>query len=235
MPLFPSTRQTFVDSLRSEDQGTRQRAFETLVAVYWKPLYKTARLRWGKSNEDAQDLTQSFLTRVLEQDWLGSYRKDKGSFRTYLLTLFDRFSANEQKSAERVKRGGGLMQLDFDAAEAELERQPDRSSSIEEAFHHEWQRSVFALSVEEFRVDCEKTGRARRFTIFEAYDLADESARPKYDALAEQLGVPATTITNELFAARKRLRELVMEKLRELTVSDQEFRAEARALMRPDE
>lgn len=229
--MFPTTRRTFVEALRSDDIEERQRAFETLVAVYWKPLYKTARRRWGKSNEDAQDLTQSFLTRVLENDWLSEYDPQRGSFRTYLLTLFDRFSANEQKSAQRLKRGGNVLQLDFDSAEFELERQSDGGFSAEEAFHREWRRSVFTLAIDLLRRECEQTRRARRFAILEAYDLATDAERPTYDQLAARFGVPSTTVTNELSAARRRLRELVVEKLRELTASEQEFRAEASALL----
>ena len=45
--------------------GTR--AFDTVVACYWKPLYKYARVAWRRSPEDAEDLTQSFFTRAFEK------------------------------------------------------------------------------------------------------------------------------------------------------------------------
>lgn len=228
---FPPTRRTFVEALRSEDAAERRRAFETLVSLYWKPLYKTARLKWRKSNEDAKDLTQSFLTRVAESEPLASYQPEKGSFRNYLRVLFERFISNQEKAAQRLKRGGGTEELDFASAEAELERHSSNDLTAEELFHREWTRSLFSLGIETLREACKTGGRSRRFEIFEAYDLSDEASRPNYEELARRFAVPATTITNELAAARRQLRTIILEKLREVTVSEEEFRGEARSLL----
>jgi hypothetical protein len=43
--------------------------------------------------------------------------------------------------------------------------------------------------------------------------------------------VPETKITNDLAAARRKFREIVLDALREVTATEQEFRAEARALL----
>jgi DNA-directed RNA polymerase specialized sigma24 family protein len=47
-----------MDAARSADPLERERALETLFEAYWKPVYKYIRLRWNKTPEDAQDLTQ---------------------------------------------------------------------------------------------------------------------------------------------------------------------------------
>jgi len=54
--------------------------------------------------------------------------------------------------------------------------------------------------------------------------------RPTYGALAAELGLTPIQVTNYLAAARRSLRRLVLRRLRRLTASDAEFRAEARAL-----
>jgi hypothetical protein len=41
---FPTTRRSVVLALSSDDAAARTRAFDTLVALYWKPLYKYARV-----------------------------------------------------------------------------------------------------------------------------------------------------------------------------------------------
>ena len=38
--LFPSTRRSVVEALRSEDVAERSRAYDTLAGIYWKPVYK---------------------------------------------------------------------------------------------------------------------------------------------------------------------------------------------------
>jgi hypothetical protein len=70
---FPTTRWSLIVAARSQQTEERQRALNTLIAGYWKPVYKYVRLRWGKDNEQAKDLTQEFFARLLEKDFLENY------------------------------------------------------------------------------------------------------------------------------------------------------------------
>src|SRR5262245_62236490 len=79
--------------------------FEALCSRYWKPIYHYYRVGWGKSNEDAKDLTQAFLVWVLQGKSLEGYLPARGSFRAYLKTLLKRFAQHEQESRESQKRG----------------------------------------------------------------------------------------------------------------------------------
>lgn len=226
---FPTTRRSVVLALASADADERTRAFDTLVACYWKPLYKYARVAWRRSREDAEDLTQSFFTRAFEKESLATYDAGKASFRTFLRVLFDRQVSNEWKAGQRIKRGGGEVHLDFDSAEAEIGRE-SAALSPEEYFQREWVRSVFALAVERLKERAEREGKRIHFAIFEAYDLDDDRGL-SYRELATRFDLPETQVTNYLAAMRRRFRELVLEALREVTATDAEFRAEARALL----
>ena len=221
---FPTTRRSVVLALASDDADERTRAFDTLVALYWRPLYKYSRVAWGRSPQDCEDLTQSFFARAVESESLSAFDPGKASFRTFLRMLFDRHSANEAKAAHRLKRGGGAAQIDFADAEAELHDAPSRSP--EELFHQEWVRSVFALAIDRLRADVSP----RHFALFEAYDLSDDR-EVSYRDLATRFDLPETSVTNHLSATRRRFREIVLETLREATATEQEFRAEARALL----
>ena len=75
------------------------RPLEALIRVYWKPIYTYIRLKWGKDNEDAKDLTQAFFTRALEKEFFQRYDPAKARFRTYLRICVDGFLSNERKSA----------------------------------------------------------------------------------------------------------------------------------------
>ena len=67
--------------------------------------------------------------------------------------------------------------------------------------------------------------------MFEQYDLAgDDRDRPTYAELARRLGLSSSEVTNELAAARREFRKLVLEALREQCATDEEFEAESRAL-----
>ena len=91
-------------------------------------------------------------------------------------------------------------------------------------------RSVFAVAVDRLRERCERDGKHVPFAIFEAYDLDDDRG-VSYRELAARFDIPESQVTNYLAAMRRRFREVVLDALREVTATDQEFRAEARALL----
>ena len=237
MGSFPTTRYSIVAASASDHADVRRAAFGALVTAYWKPVFKYVRLKWHAPPEEAADLTQGFFLRAFEKNFFGSFDARQARFRTYLRTCLDGFVANARKADHRQKRGGHLeiVPLDFDGAERELQRQaPNAIDDFDAYFHREWLRALFAEAAARLRTACAARDRASRFTLFERYDLADEDeARPTYAALAGELGLSAAVVTNELAAARREFRRLVLEILREQCGSDEEFDAEARAFMRP--
>ncbi len=228
---FPLTRGSAIAALQSNQTPVRDRAFEALVTTYWKPVYKYLRIKWRKSNEDAKDLTQAFFTRVLEKEFFRKYDPSKSRFRTFLRTCLDGFTANEAKAARTQKRGGDvlLLPLDFHQAEAELKHV---DLSPDECFEKEWVRSLFSVALEQLRHHCDKTGHQTHFRIFEKYDIdRDPDSKLSYRELSLELGIPETAVTNYLAYARREFRKAVLQKLRETTGSEEEFRNEARRLL----
>ena len=223
--IFPTTRRSVVEALRHADPAERTRTCDTLVAIYWKPLYKFARMAWRHSAEDAEDLTQGFLARMYEKESLAGFDPGKAAFRTYLRLLFERYAANEAKAATRMKRGSGSRALDFDEAEREVGAIA-AAASPDDLFYRDWVRSVFALALERLRASVD----AEPFALFEAYDLSDDKT-VSYRDLAERFSMRETAVTNHLSAVRKKFRAAVLETLRDATATDDEFRTEARALL----
>jgi RNA polymerase sigma factor (sigma-70 family) len=233
---FPQTRRSVVLAARDADPEVRRQAWEALVASYWKPVYKVLRVRWRLDREDAEDLTQGFFAAAFAKGTFERYDPSKARFRTYVRTCLDGFTANEHKAARRLKRGGGQerLPLDFAGAEAELLRHgAGEGLEPDEYFHREWVRSLFDLAVGDLRRWCNAAGKQVHFQLFEKYDLEgpDSPERPSYAALAAEHGLPVTQVTNYLAAIRRELRRLVLERLRELTGSEEEYRAEARSVL----
>jgi DNA-directed RNA polymerase specialized sigma24 family protein len=231
---FPVTNHSAIANARSEDQVARQRALDTILTSYWKPVYKYVRLKWQASNEDAKDLTQGFFANAFEKDHFANYDATKASFQTFLRTCLDGFVANERKAGNRLKRGGGMdhYSLDFAAAEDELASHAVTSTiNPEDYFHREWVRWMFTLALEVFRQRCEESGRTVHFQLFERYDLNDDNSHVSYASLGKEFGLEPATVNNYLAAARRDFRRIVLEKLREITATDEEFRTEARSLL----
>ena len=232
---FPDTSWSAVLGVRSDDQTLRARSLETLAEVYWKPVYKHVRLRWRRAPEDAQDLTQEFFSRALEKGFFDAWDPARGRFRTFLRVCLDGFLANEAKAAGRQKRGGGILHLplEFERAEGEITMAPiPAPDNIERYFDAEWARSLFELTVESLKAACDREGKTIPFRVFERYDLeASEQLRPTYGDLAAEMGIPVTQVTNHLSWARRRFRALLLERLRALCATDEEFQKEARSLL----
>lgn len=219
---------------QSEDPGTRRRALEVLVSSYWKPVYKYLRLKWNMSNEDAKDLTQGFFTRALDTPFFERFDPSRATFRTYLRLGLDGYAANEHKAARRIKRGGGAehVALDFETAEGELRHIDVPAGADPDAlFRQEWIRSLFTTAVETLRERCDAEDRETTFRVFERYDLEAGPARPSYADLAREFDLPVTQVTNYLAWARRELRAIVLERLRELAGSDAEFRDDVRDIL----
>ena len=233
---FPVTNHSAIANAGSTDQVTRQRALDIILTSYWKPVYKYIRLKWQANNEDAKDLTQGFFANAFEKDHFARYDAAKASFQTFLRTCLDGFVANERKAGSRLKRGGDMdhYSLDFAAAEDELASHAATALNPEAYFHREWVRWMFTLAVESFRHRCEESARTVHFQLFERYDLNDDNSDVSYASLAQEFGLEPATVNNYLAAARRDFRRIVLEKLREITATDEEFRTEARSLLGVD-
>ncbi|MGO9896143.1 MAG: RNA polymerase sigma factor [Bryobacteraceae bacterium] len=215
---FPSTQLTLLEAAA----GLPNEALERVIALYWKPVYRFIRLKFGKDNEDAKDLTQSFFATAIERDLFGRFDPSRASFRTYLKMAVERFAANEHAALKRQKRGG---EVEFQPAGEDAAT----TDSPERLFEREWQRQLFGLAVDDLRALCERGGKQLHFRIFEAYDLAEGEPR-SYAGLAALHGVAETTVTNHLAWARRTLRALVMERIRGVTSGERELRDEMRRI-----
>jgi RNA polymerase sigma factor (sigma-70 family) len=233
---FPATRHSVVRDLGSEDPVRRAAAFDALARSYWRPVYVYVRLRWRRSAEDAQDLTQEFFMRAFEREYLSRYDPARARFRTFVRTCLDGFLANQGKAASRLKRGGGYIidavdfaRFDEDLAAHARSDEPDP----ERWFHREWVRGLFADAVDRLRVRADHDSHRVAFTLFQRYDIDEPigGSRPTYASLARETGLSPTDVTNQLAWARRTFREIVLEMLSEICASDDEFRAEARDLL----
>jgi RNA polymerase sigma-70 factor (ECF subfamily) len=214
---FPSTQESLLVAAAA---GLPNEALDRVVALYWKPVYRYIRLKFGKNNEDAKDLTQGFFAAGLQRDFFARFDPVKASFRTYLRMAVERFAASQYAAANRQKRGGDI---EFEP----VEEQAITTESPEQIFEREWQRQLFSLALDDLRAHCEQCGKQLQFGIFEAYDLA-AGARPSYAALAARHGIAETAVTNYLAWARRTLRAFVTERLRGVTSGEQELRKEMR-------
>src|SRR6267378_224710 len=144
---FQTTHWSVVLAAGQRDLPRRAAALEKLCRAYWYPLYAYVRQR-GQGPEDAQDLTQEFLARLLEKNWLADIDPHRGRFRSFLLMALNRFLINEYDRGQAAKRGGGKTLLSLDQAQAENRYLRDRATydTPEKNFDRRWSKFFSGVS-----------------------------------------------------------------------------------------
>src|SRR6478735_1042759 len=141
---FPVTQWTVVVQLSHEaDQAARRAALECLCRVYWYPLYAFAR-RMGRSQEDAEDLTQGFFGYLIGHNVLATASRDLGRLRTFLLAVFQRYIRDAETRQQAQKRGGRheFVSLDLLHAEELYRHEPADLATPETQFERSWALQV---------------------------------------------------------------------------------------------
>lgn len=151
------------DRIGEPDDRARE-ALTHLCEAYWRPLYAFARYS-GHSAEDARDLTQAFLARVIERGGLGGANPDRGRFRSYLLGAMKHFMANAIERSNAKKRGGGQRFVRGDISEMESRinapKYPATASDADRAFDRNWAQETTAAAARGTRKRVGPQGQGR--------------------------------------------------------------------------
>lgn len=205
-------------------------ALERLCQTHWYPLYAYAR-RAGLSAHDAEDSTQAFFLKCLEKDTLSAADQARGRFRSFLLTAFKRFVANEQKKARTHKRGGGkpLVELDALKAEERYALEPANVASADKLFERRWAMTLLARVLERFEREQAAAGNTETFEALKEFLQGSGRGTP-YAKLAAQLGVSESVVKVTVHRLRKRYRELLNDEIANTVSSPDEVEEERRHL-----
>ncbi len=226
---FATTRWTLVG--RAAGNGTRAEiALAELLETYWPPLYRYAR-RVGKPREDAEDLVQGFMARLIENDALRHPDRAKGRFRTFLLASFNHWMINEWKRGAREKRGGGasLVSFDWQGAEAGLIDEPADSRSPDLLYDREWAHALLDATLDRLEAVCRAEGGELTFEVLKPCLTAD-TERISYQEFAARLGISEGAARVAVHRLRKRYRQLLREEIGRTLVDRSQVDEELRAL-----
>ena len=115
---FGETAWSVVLAAGNVSESRAHEALAELCQMYWPPIYAYLRQR-GFNRHDAQDLTQIFFQRTVQDETLRRASPARGRFRSFLLGALTRCLADEQAYLRAVKRGGGAQFISMDEVAAE--------------------------------------------------------------------------------------------------------------------
>lgn len=225
---FPTTRWTLVAAAGEPHRKEARSALVSLCENYWYPLYAYLR-RSGYRADQAQDLTQEFFIRLLEGHYLDRADREKGRFRSFLLTSLKFFVADAEDRRRAHKRGGGaLVPLEFSSGEERYQREPTHGETPERIFERRWALSVLDRVVEKLRKEFILHGRPEHFERLKV-SLLGQSDAP-YAALAREMNTSEGALKVAIHRLRKRYRELLRQEIADTVADPAEVESELRFL-----
>ena len=228
--VFATTHWSVVLTAGRSDITCAGAALEKLCRAYWYPLYAYVRRR-GHSPEDAKDLTQEFFMRLLKHNWIGRADRQKGRFRSFLLSAMNHFLADEWDKARAQKRGGGVMPLpiQFDTAETRYTHEPADNITPEQNYERRWAMALLEEVLRQLRSEYEQEGRMELFAALHSCLVGDRTSQP-YAELAVKLGVSEGTVKSAVHRLRQRYRQLLREEIAQTVAEPGEVDEELRHL-----
>ena len=207
--LFVTTHWSIVLNAGHGETTHAREALEKLCRIYWYPIYACVRRR-GHSPEDAQDLTQSFFLRFLEQESVASANPDLGRFRSFLLGALNHFLIDEWKKARTQRRGGGrqILSLDWAAAERRFDLEPVDPATPDKAFDKSWATALLEEVLKQLEAEYEHEGKLEMFRVLKQTLTGAREAQP-YNTLAQRLGMGDGAVRVAVHRLRKRYRALL--------------------------
>jgi DNA-directed RNA polymerase specialized sigma24 family protein len=233
---FPPTSWSLLDEAADRDSPDYVALMNRFITGYWKPVYYFLRVR-GYSPSDAEDLTQEFFYKFMDRNWIAKADRNRGRFRTFLLTILIRFLSDQslgrapkQKSFEKQ-----LVPISTLVQEEDRTFEPVESDTPDEIFMRQWAQAVIRTVRHRLQLWCEEQGRPDWYAIFAAqYFPGAETKKPTQDALAMRFRVTRDQVRYALGKMNTHfvelLRELVADQVNSQTDIDDEVHVLERLL-----
>ncbi|HVR76337.1 MAG TPA: sigma factor [Planctomycetota bacterium] len=216
---FVTTHWSLVLTAGGTDANSARPAISRLLETYWYPLYAFVR-RKGRPPDEACDLTQEFVSRLLERNYLRVADPSKGKFRTFLLTGLERFLVDEWRRETCQKRGGGstILSLDLLDAESRYQLEPVDTLTAERIYERRWAVTLLEQSLGRLEKEYAAAGKSTLFALLKPL-LAGESGNDSYLQIASRLNMKEGALKTAVHRLRRRFAAILRAEIAE-TVSD---------------
>ncbi len=218
---FQTTRWSMVLYAGAADQPGAMLALDQLCRLYWRPLFVYC-CRSGRSQADAEDLTQGYFAQLLARGSLRLADPGRGRFRTFLLSSFKNYLIDMHRQGDTTKRGGKLTHLSFEMDVADGCLVPmSAEAGPERVFDKQWANDVVQRATRRLREEYVKTGKVEWFD-----SVAGDKAGSSYETLAIQFGSTEAAVKSFALRVRKRFRALLEQEIADTVAAPEEIPGE---------
>ena len=216
-----------------QNSAQGQEALARLCQTYWLPVYAFVRKR-GHAPDQAKDLTQDFFETFLEKNSVARAVRDRGRFRSFLMTAVENFLHKSHERNQAQKRGGGQPHVSLEALDVEeaylAEAATSASDPVRE-FEVRWALTVLDRVIDRLRQEFLEGGREGVFDALQAHLWGDADSVP-YLQLAERIGISVANVKTTALRCRRRYQVLLRDEIAQTVSQPGEIDEELRYLMR---
>ncbi len=227
---FGSTHWSVVLEAAHASSPHSHEALSTLCETYWYPLYAYVRRR-VRDVDEAQDMTQEFFARLLEKEYLEQAAPERGRFRSFLLTVFKHFLANEWSKAKAQKRGGGQapISLDLASVESRFALEPSHDVTPERLYDKQWAVTLIDHVLGVLRDEMVRAGKEDYFQRLKGF-IIHQGQSESCACVAAQLGMSEGAVRVAVHRMRQRYRALLRNEIAQTVTTQAEIDDEIRSL-----
>jgi RNA polymerase sigma factor (sigma-70 family) len=228
---FTTTHWSVVLAAGQGADAQASEALEQLCRTYWYPLYAFVR-RQGRSQEDAQDLTQDFFVHLLAKAFPCGAAPERGKFRSFLLAALRHFLVDRHRHANAAKRGGGqrTVSLDEKRAEERFRLEPQHELTPEKLYERAWALTLLDRAQSRLREEYSAAGKAALYDRLKGFPPG-ETGENSFQQAATELGMTESALKSGVHRLRARYRQLVREEVAHTVADPAEVNEEARHLI----
>jgi RNA polymerase sigma factor (sigma-70 family) len=228
---FQATIWSTILKAKDGKEEDRQAAMERLFQRYRSPILRHIRERCGP--EQAEDLTQEFILRCLQAEFLKQVGPEHGRFRTFIKICIRNFLHDQRDRRKAAKRfdesksiplgplgDDGMLTVDPPSPDPTIEQRVDRH----------WALSLLDSARERLGRECQEKGRGALFEVLKG-QLSGRPDAHSVAEVAERLGLTDNTTYAALHRLRRRLGELIREEVLQTVGTEEDWREELEYLI----
>ena len=131
--------------------------------------------------------------------------RDRGKFRSFLLTCLKHYLANEWDRDQAQKRGGGVLwiPLDHQSPDPGFREEPFHHLTPEKAFEKKWAETLLKRTIHRLRREMRKSAKKERVKKLLVF-LTEEGKKKRYIDVAAELKITENTLKVAIHGMRNR-------------------------------
>lgn len=231
-PAFPPTKWTLIAAVQSDSEDARRAALEKLCTTYRYPIYCFLR-RSGLPVEDAEDVTQDFLVRILERNSFAAADRERGKLRSWLLAILKFVLADRARERDTLKRGGGAKFDSYDVMTAEdlYAKEFRDDETPERIFERTSARAIIEGVLDELCLAYAKRGEGEFAAAARSFVVGQNDDTQKPEVL-QKLGLTDGAFRAKLKRFRDAFKSHLQRRVQELVENPADLKAEIDAICR---